>query len=98
MTKHKMMAALAAEMIHVDCHPEQSRDVGEANASAQSKDPMPAGVSTGLARNFHHGANAVFAAHKRSISRAVLPVRVPPSISGIIALARIPRKSAGRRS
>jgi hypothetical protein len=32
------------------------------NVSAQSKDPMPAGASTGLARSFYHGASdAVFA-------------------------------------
>jgi hypothetical protein len=37
MTKNKMTAASAAEMIHVDCHRERSPDVGEANGSAQSK-------------------------------------------------------------
>jgi hypothetical protein len=39
MTKNKMTAASAAEMIHVDCHPERSRDIGEANASRSRRTP-----------------------------------------------------------
>jgi len=84
------MAASAAEMIHVDCHPERSRDIGEANGSPQSKDPMHALKLLRPCREFsqctrQHRENALTryrcCLHHRDPSTALaFASRTPPSL------------------